>query len=117
LVDVREGRGRLVEEAVMAAEPSILRVFRARVKPGREDQWDRLLDAQIKHQLVGVEGLIAWHRGRPTGYGEQEFVAVTIWPDKDAVRRWAGASAGPVMLGGQHELADSVSVEQFELDE
>jgi len=60
--------------------------------------------------------LLAWYRGKPTGYGERDSVVVTVWRDKDAVRAWAGASAGPVMLGGQHELADAISVEQFELE-
>ena len=56
-------------------------------------------------------------RGSPSGYGEREFVVVTIWRDKDAVRRWAGASAGPVMLGGQNELTEEIRAEQFELVE
>jgi heme-degrading monooxygenase HmoA len=99
------------------AEPRILRIFRAHVKPAREEEWNRLLDGQIADQLVGVDGLIAWFRGSPAGYGEHEFVVVTVWRDKDAVRRWAGASAGPVMLGAQHELADSISVEQYELED
>jgi heme-degrading monooxygenase HmoA len=97
--------------------PRVLRIFRARVKPGSEAEWNRSLDAQISDQLAGVEGLIAWYRGGPTGYGEHEFVVVTIWRDKDAVRRWAGASASPVLLDGQRELADEVSVEQYELEE
>ena len=42
-------------------EAHILRIFRARVKSGREDEWNRLLDVQIPEQLVGVDGLIAWY--------------------------------------------------------
>jgi heme-degrading monooxygenase HmoA len=99
------------------AKPRILRILRARVKVGREREWDRLMDAQIADQLIGADGLLDWYRGSPTDYEGSDFVVVTIWRDMDAVRQWAGASAGPVLVGAQHAVAESISIEQFELNE
>jgi len=62
-----------------------------------------------------VDGLVAWYRGQQPDYESKDFVFVTIWRDKDALRQLAGASAGPVMFGNEHELAKSISVEQFEI--
>jgi heme-degrading monooxygenase HmoA len=93
----------------------VLRIFRARVKAGSEVEWESLLEEQITSQLEHADGLVQWYRGRPFDEESHEFVFVTLWRDRDALRAFAGASAGPVLFGNERDLADWMSVEQYEL--
>lgn len=95
--------------------PRVLRIFRAQVKIGREAEWELRVDQQIAEQLEGTDGLLDWYRGRALDKASNEFVFVTLWRDGDALRAFAGASAGPVMYGNERELVDWMAVEHYEL--
>jgi heme-degrading monooxygenase HmoA len=94
---------------------TVMRVFRARVKPGREGDWEALLDRQIGAQLQGARGLLRWFRGRPLDEETHEYVVVTLWRDKDSVRAFAGASGRPVLFPGQADLEESDDAQLYEL--
>jgi heme-degrading monooxygenase HmoA len=94
---------------------TVMRVFRARVKPRREADWERLLDRQIDAQLKGARGLLQWFRGRSIDGESREYVVVTLWQDKDSVRAFAGASGRPVLFPGQADLEESDDAHVYEL--
>lgn len=100
---------------MMTVRPRVLRIFRAHVKPGREEEWERLLGKHDHAQFTSTDGLLQWLRGKPLNDESTEYVFVTLWRDWDALRAYAGASAGPVLFGDERELTDSITVEQFEV--
>jgi heme-degrading monooxygenase HmoA len=82
----------------------ILRIARTRAKPGREAELERVLSENLAGRLGGVDGLMAAYKGRPTDYGSTEYVVITIWRDKDALRAYAGASTpAPMIRDGEAE--------------
>lgn len=97
-------------------ERRLLRIFRAQVKPGREADWKKVLDDGIPRYLVGAPGLIAWYHGASVDPDTHDYVVVTIWRDKESLRAFSGASFGPVLFPNQHDLADVITVEQYEID-
>lgn len=94
----------------------VLRIFRAHVKRGLEAEWKRVLGDGIPRYLVGADGLMAWYRGMSTDPDSNEYVVVTIWRDMDALRAFSGASFGPVLFPSQHDLADSIVVDQYDIE-
>jgi heme-degrading monooxygenase HmoA len=65
--------------------------------------------------LTQVDGLLRWFRGKPADGERNEWVFVTVWRDKDAMRAFAGASAGMVLMGSERDLTESMVVELYEL--
>lgn len=94
--------------------PQILRIVRTRATPGQEAELERVLSEALKSRLAGVDGVVAWYKGRPINYDSSEYVVVTVWRDKDALRAFAGASM-PAPTIRDDEPAEEVSTEQFEL--
>ncbi|MEA2621994.1 MAG: hypothetical protein QOH61_904 [Chloroflexota bacterium] len=99
----------------MPHDAGVLRVFRASVKPGREEEWERVVDQHDHGKFAATAGLLGWYRGKPVNAQAPEYVFVTIWRDMDALRAYAGATAGPVLLGTERELAESISVEHYQV--
>jgi len=93
-----------------------MRILRARVKPENADAWNRLTDEQITEHLVGTDGVLHWHVGRPIAGHDNEYVIVSLWRDMDAVRAFAGASGRTVPFRDHGQVAESITVEMFELE-
>ncbi len=68
----------------------IVRVFRARVRPGKAAEFERLHRTQSLDLVRSQPGLVTWYAGRPVGSNRDEFVLVTIWRDLEALRAFAG---------------------------
>ena len=68
----------------------IVRVFRPRVHPGMQAEFERFLRETAMPFVSGHEGLIAQHAGRPLSSDTDEFVYITVWRDVNAVRAFAG---------------------------
>ncbi len=68
----------------------IVRVFRARVRPGKSVEFESLVQ-QLSIPLVRKQkGLVAFYSGRPTGASKDEFVMVTVWRDLASLKAFAG---------------------------
>jgi heme-degrading monooxygenase HmoA len=68
----------------------IVRVFRARVRPGMDNEFERMV-RELSIPLVDRQrGLIARYSGRPVGGNATEFTMVSIWEDLDALKAFAG---------------------------
>lgn len=68
----------------------IIRVFRARVHPGMQEQFKEKVQ-QLSIPLVQRQkGLIAYYSGEPTEAAPDEFVMVTIWRSLDDLKAFAG---------------------------
>lgn len=68
----------------------IIRVFRARTRPGMGETHERLV-RELSMPLVGAQpGLIAFYVGRPVGGNTDEYSMVSLWEDIAALRAFAG---------------------------
>jgi heme-degrading monooxygenase HmoA len=94
----------------------VLRIFRAEVKLGHEAEWRQVLADGFPRYLAGTPGLLGWYSGMTVDPDSHEYVVVTIWRDKDALRAFSGASFGPVLFPTQHDLADSIVVDQYDIE-
>jgi quinol monooxygenase YgiN len=95
----------------------IVRVFRARAKPGMVDALEQRAREEVIPEVAAAAGLVAYHAGRPHG-DSRDFVMVTVWEDLDAVRAFAGDDyTRAVLYGDTPELIEEMSLEHYEVVE
>jgi quinol monooxygenase YgiN len=95
--------------------PPVLRIFRARVKPGRQADWEHLVREAAIPGLSAADGLLAYYPGAPLGDPE-EFSMVSVWRDLGAVRTYAGKDwATPVLYPGEEDILAEVNVHHYQL--
>ena len=80
-----------------------IRVFRAIVRPGKQDQFKKVLEVMTLPNIQYRNGMIAFLPGQPTGTNSDEFVLVTVWKDANAAKKhddsdWAHAIIPPEAL-------------------
>lgn len=68
----------------------IIRVFRGTVKPGKEDEYERLLVDEALPHFEHQSGFLGLHYGRPTEQAPYEFLVVTAWRDIPSIKQFAG---------------------------
>ncbi len=68
----------------------IIRVFRARPKPGTVDELARLAEEVSIPFVDGQPGLVARYTGRGVGATGEELVMITVWEDLDALKNMTG---------------------------
>jgi quinol monooxygenase YgiN len=92
----------------------IVRVFRARAKPGLVEALEQRLRDDVLPEVAATPGLIAYHAGVPHG-DSREFLMVTVWEDLDAVEAFAGEDyTQAVLYGDTPELIEDMSLEHYE---
>jgi heme-degrading monooxygenase HmoA len=93
----------------------IIRVFRARIQTGREDEFERFVRETGVPMVEGHAGCthVAW--GRNHWSDQPEFVVVTHWDSVDALEDFAGQrwQEAVVEPGEEHMLAE-VSCDHYE---
>jgi len=95
--------------------PPVVRIFRARVRPGRQAELADLVRELSIPNLSQSDGLLAYYPGAPLGDAE-EFSMVSIWRDLGAVRAYAGNDwAKPVIYEGEEAVLAEVHVHHYEL--
>lgn len=57
----------------------IVRVFRARVQPGMQAEFERLVNEVLIPLVEAHNGLIMRYAGKPVGGNPDEFVMVSVW--------------------------------------
>lgn len=80
-----------------------IRVFRAIVRPGMQEQFKKALEILTLPTIKHRNGLVAFIPGQPTGANPDEFVLVTVWRDAAAAKKnndqdWAHAIIPPEVL-------------------
>ncbi len=94
----------------------IVRVFRAQVRPGMGDAFERLV-REISIPLIDTqEGLVARYSGRPVGVNADEFVMVTVWESIDALRAFDGDDwVTAVIPGEERSVVVRTEVHHYEV--
>jgi len=93
----------------------ILRVFRARLKPGRRATYEALFYRHALPLMRKAPGNVAIHIGQPQPDRPDEFVLATVWTDLAALQAYTGANWREIMiLPGEAELVEEVGVQHFD---
>lgn len=93
----------------------IIHVFRARVQPGKRDDFERMV-VDVSTPLVEAQkGLVARYSGRPTGSNTDEFVMVSVWKDLESLRAFAGQDWGKAVIPEEeHPVLRETFVHHYE---
>jgi heme-degrading monooxygenase HmoA len=94
----------------------ITRVFRARVHPGKEADFERFLREVGIPTATAQPGCRAVSAGRNLWSDTPEFFVVTTWDSVDAIRAFAGADWQHAVVAPEEEdLLVGVSTDHFEV--
>ncbi len=68
----------------------IIRIFRAKVRPGKQAQFERMVEQLSIPLIQAYKGMIAFYPGQLIGPAAHEFVLITIWKDLESVKAFTG---------------------------
>lgn len=92
----------------------IVRVFRARIRPGREAEFKRMVREQSIPWLEETEGLLGYYSGEPFPDSTREFVMVTIWRDLEALKAFAGETwSAPIVTEDEAPLVEEMFAHHY----
>jgi transposase/quinol monooxygenase YgiN len=95
----------------------ILRVFRARLKPGARQAFEKLVNDVSIPLLRAQSGMVTLHVGRPLPEYPDEFVLVSVWTDLDSLKAFAGeAWDQPLITPGEAVLIQESTVQHYDED-
>ena len=68
----------------------IIRVFRATIHSGKEDEFELFLRETALPLVSQQSGLVAQHLGKPRDSSSTEYLFITVWEDVESIRAFAG---------------------------
>jgi heme-degrading monooxygenase HmoA len=68
----------------------IVRVFRARVRPGKQAEFEAKVHELSIPLVKAQRGLLAFYSGRPMKSSPDEFVMITVWQSMEDLQAFAG---------------------------
>jgi transposase/quinol monooxygenase YgiN len=93
----------------------IIRVFRARLKPGKRAAFDRLCRTVSLPLMRAQPGCFAISIAEPKTPQSREFVLVSVWSDLDLLKRFAGEHwREATVLPGEADLLEVARVEHYD---
>jgi quinol monooxygenase YgiN len=64
-----------------------IRVFRAKVRPGKQAEFKKCLELLTLPNIQYRNGMVAFYPGQPAGTNSDEFVLITVWRDAATDRK------------------------------
>ena len=93
----------------------IIRVFRARIRPGKVPDFKLMVQEQSIPWLTSSEGMLGYFAGEPLSEDEREFVMVTLWRDIGALEKFVGENwKTPVVTAEEAPLVEEMVAYHFE---
>ena len=93
----------------------LIRVFRARLKPGARGAYERLCRDHAIPSMRAQPGCLATHIGGTMPDAPNVFVFVSLWRDLESLRAFTGDSWQQVAtIPGEADLIEYASVEHYE---
>jgi transposase/quinol monooxygenase YgiN len=93
----------------------ILRILRARLRPGMRDAFTQLCQESSIPLMRAAPGLVTLHIGKPLQQRPDEFVLISVWRDLASLQAFVGARWEEIMIvPGEAELIESASVSHYD---
>src|SRR5215469_4660475 len=93
----------------------ILRIFRARLRPGMRDAFMQLCKESSIPLMRAAPGLVTLHVGKPLQERPDEFVLISVWRDLTSLQAFAGARWEEIMIvPGEAEMIEYASVSHYD---
>ena len=94
----------------------IIRVFRARPKPGMADELAQLIEEISIPFVDGQPGLLARHTGRGFAATGDEIVMISVWESLDAMKNMTGETWESEVIPDEREAEriEECSVHHYE---
>jgi heme-degrading monooxygenase HmoA len=93
----------------------IIRVFRARVQPGKAADFRQFFEGEALPLVRAQEGLVSAEIGWPMPPTDDEFLMITVWDSVDALRAFAGENWQEArLLAEERPLLRETSVHHYE---
>jgi quinol monooxygenase YgiN len=93
----------------------IIRVFRARIRKGRLEDFKRMVQEQSIPWLESAEGMLGYFPGQALGDDTRDFVMITLWRDLDAVQAFAGKDwYNPVVTEDEAPLVEAMFADHYD---
>ncbi len=94
----------------------LIRVFRAKPRPGMADELAQLIEEVSIPFVDGQPGLIARHTGRGFGATSDELVMISVWEDLDAMKNMTGENWESAVIPDEREAEriEECSVHHYE---
>ena len=94
----------------------IVRVFRAKARPGKQDDFLEKARRLSVPLVESSKGLIAYFGGKPLNAGGNEFVMVSIWRNLEDLKSFAGEDwYQPVIPEEEKPLLAETFVHHYEV--
>ena len=61
----------------------IIRLFHAKVRPGKQADFKKILELLSLPEIQSKKGMIAFYPGQPLGPESNEFILVTVWKNQN----------------------------------
>ncbi|MGO8949381.1 MAG: transposase [Ktedonobacterales bacterium] len=93
----------------------ILRIFRARLKPGMRDAFTQLCQESSIPLMRAAPGLMTLLVGKPLPERPDEFVLVSVWRDLSSLKAFVGDHWEEILIvPGEAELIESATVSHYD---
>ena len=93
---------------------NIVRVFRAVVHPGKEDEFESFFVDEAVPMLRAYTGLVGLQVGLPREETPQEFLMITVWESVEALAGFSGENWREAVVDPREEhLLKEVNVSHY----
>lgn len=93
----------------------IIRVFRARIRPGKVAEFKRMVQEQSIPWLTSTNGMLGYWAGEPRGDDEREFVMMTLWRDLESLKGFVGENwQTPVVTADEAPLVEEMVAHHYQ---
>jgi len=94
----------------------ILRIFRARVQPGKQAEFEVKVGQHSIPLARKQRGLVHLYAGRPVATSPDEFAIITIWRSLNDLKAFAGENWNQSIIpDAERPLLDMTSVHHYEI--
>ena len=94
----------------------IIRVFRARIRPGYRDEFEAFLREGPMPRIAARPGLVAQHVGCPLQPDSSEFVYVSVWEDVASLQGFAGERWQEAVIDKEEEhMLEETLIDHYEV--
>jgi quinol monooxygenase YgiN len=94
----------------------IVRVFRARIQPGKLAKWQEKVEKFSIPWLKSQRGMLGYYPGKPLDPASKEYCMISLWQDLNALKEAVGEDyLEVVLLEDEAVLVEETSVDHYEL--